>query len=103
MSELEAVGVHAPVRATSMGEFQERPTRDQITHWLHSRSEGRLCPVCLDLITNKAQTCSWGCYYQWLAIRKNPRLLLEWFVEVAAQEPGVRHVRVWEREQDGDG
>jgi len=86
-----------PMHATTMGRFgMETPDRE-VRDWQRRHSEGRICPVCLETISNTATTCS-PCCWQWRKIKATPRLLAEWIVDVAQHErAGVRHLRLWER------
>ena len=84
-----------PVRGSSIGSFSADTTEKQTRDWLKRHRQGRICPVCLDTISDHANTCS-RCVRQWRTILRTPRLLAEWIVDVAQHyRAGVRHLTLW--------
>lgn len=80
------------VHALPMGEFEVLPDRFRTDRF----SEGRLCPLCLDLIANDSTACRW-CWYEWKEILADPRRLAEWIVYEAAREERLGMTVVWRK------
>ena len=67
------------VRAQTIGQIEDRP-RD----WLKTRSQGRLCPICLEPISDRSQTCKRH-IGEWKALLRDPYQLARWIADVAAE------------------
>jgi len=96
MSDVSAT-INRPLRAIPMSDFGEEKPDRAVHAWLKRHSEGRICPVCLEPISNQATTCG-PCSHQWRQIKRAPHLLAEWIVDVAQHErEGIAHLHLWER------
>ena len=67
--------------------------------WQYNRRQGRLCPVCLDVISDRSTTCRKHAW-EWREIKSSPIGLALWIVQ-AADVPELRGVKVWERDDQG--
>jgi len=87
--------------ALTMGQLRVEETDKELDDRRRRYSEGRRCPVCLDLMTNDSETCI-HCVYEWKAIKANARALALWIAEMALYEPQLREqgVTLWQGERE---
>jgi len=99
MTDLADVSIDNPIHAHTLSELGDVASDKARWKWAKRHKEGRICPVCLDSISDQATTCS-RCSSAWREILRNPRLLSEWIADVAQHErQGVRHLRLWEADR----
>lgn len=86
MLEFDAGKLHA----NSMADFVVDPGAD-----VHTERFGGICAVCQRSIYKTSTTCPQH-MREWRRIKSSPRLLALWIARVAAHDPRLYDVIVWE-------